>query len=44
MSNDLYLNIGNGRFSGAYVVNLIYKKESVLDKVVFNKIIKGCFL
>ena len=38
--NDLYLNIGNGKFSGAYVVNLIYKKESVLDKVVFKEIPK----
>ena len=38
--NDLYLNIGNGRFSGAYVVNLIYKKESILDKVVFKEIPK----
>ena len=37
---DLYLNIGNGRFSGAYVVNLIYKKESILDKVVFKEIPK----
>lgn len=36
--NDLYLNIGNGKFSGAYVVNLIYKKESILDKVVFKEI------
>lgn len=38
--NDLYLNIGNGRFSGAYVINLIYKKESILDKVVFKELPK----
>ncbi|MBQ7104945.1 MAG: bifunctional (p)ppGpp synthetase/guanosine-3',5'-bis(diphosphate) 3'-pyrophosphohydrolase [Bacilli bacterium] len=39
--NDLYLNIGNGKFSGAYVVSLIYKKEeSILDKVVFKEIPK----
>ena len=36
--NDLYLNIGNGKFSGAYVINLIYKKENILDKVVFKEI------
>ena len=40
ISEKLYLNIGNGRFSGAYVVNLIYKKESILDKVVFKEIPK----
>jgi len=38
--NDLYLNIGNGRFSGAYVINIIHKKESVLDKVIFKEIPK----
>lgn len=38
--NELYLSIGNGRFSGAYVINLIYKKESILDKVVFKEIPK----
>lgn len=27
--DDLYLNIGNGKFSSTYVVNLIYKKENV---------------
>ena len=37
---DLYLNIGNGRFSGAYVINIIQKKESPLDKVVFKEIPK----
>ena len=26
---DLYLNIGNSKFSSAYVINLIYKKEEV---------------
>ncbi len=37
---DLYLNIGNGRFSGAYVINIIQKKDSPLEKVVFKEIPK----
>ena len=37
---DLYLNIGNGRFSGAYVINIIQKKDSPIEKVVFKEIPK----
>ena len=36
---DLYLNIGNGRFSGAYVISIIQKKE-IPEKVVFKEIPK----
>ena len=34
---DLYLNIGNGRFSGAYIINLIQKKDNPIEKVVFKE-------
>jgi len=30
--SELYLSIGNGRFSGAYVINLIYKKEQPAEQ------------
>ena len=41
--NDLYLNIGNGKFSSSYVINLIYKKEEpeAIKKIETPKGIDG---
>ncbi len=41
--NDLYLGIGNGKFSGSYIVNLIYKKDESpeIKKVEVPKNVEG---
>ena len=41
--SELYLNIGNGKFSSSYVVNLIYKKEEQVEvkKVEIPKNVDG---
>ncbi len=31
--NDLYLNIGNGKYSSSYIINLIYKKDETVEAV-----------
>ena len=32
--DDLYLNIGNNKFSPSYIINIIYKKESISESKV----------
>lgn len=38
--DDLYLCIGNGKFSSSYVINIIYKKEPSTEEIKFKELPK----
>ena len=38
--DDLYLNIGNNKFSSTYVINLLFKKEEDLEDIKFKEVPK----
>ncbi len=38
--NDLYLNIGNGKFSPSFIINIIDKKDPTLEEIKFKNLPK----